>query len=81
MARGKARLIKEMVYVQMCAAIDTDALVGIHASLQQSVEVALEGDLPYIERQEYTQRVLRQAWQRVGDIVFDVAPPELEAPA
>ena len=80
MASGKAKVVKEMVYVQMCAAIDTDALVGIHASLQRSVDVALEGELAVDERQDYTRRVLRQAWQRVGEIVFDV-PPELEAPA
>jgi hypothetical protein len=79
MARGKAKVVKEMVYVQMCAAIDTDALVGIHASLQRSVDVALEGELAVDARQEYTRRVLRRAWQRLGEIVFDVAP-ELEAP-
>ena len=78
MAGGNRRLIRELVYVQMCAAIDADALVGLHASLQQSVDVALEGELAAGERQDYTRRVLRQAWQRIGEVVFDVAP---EAPA
>ena len=75
MAGGNKRLIRELVYVQMCAAIDADALVGLHASLQQSVDVALEGELPVDERQAYTRRVLRRAWSRIGEVVFDV-PPE-----
>ena len=79
MARSKTRVVKEMVYVQMCAAIDTDALLGLHATLQRSVDVALEGELTADERQQYSRRVLRHAWQRVGEIVFDVAP-ELDAP-
>jgi hypothetical protein len=57
----------------MCAAIDADALVGLQQSLQQSVDVALEGELAAAERQDYTRRVLRQAWLRIGEVVFDAA--------
>jgi hypothetical protein len=73
-AGGNRRLIRELVYVQMCAAIDADALVGLQQSLQQSVDVALEGELAAAERQDYTKRVLRQAWLRIGEVVFDAAP-------